>query len=585
MLKLVQKVRDEAFGMSSGMFVQPIETPLMRQTMSACGATRVLDCTLRDGGYYNGWRFDPELAESLVASLNAAGVDIIEVGFKTPAEKVDDDCAGLYRFCSESQLDFLRRYRNAEYAFMINTAEFMDGGRASREMIERCIYPARDSLFSWARIATHLDTFDSALVQAKWLSAMGYRVALNLMGMSLLSDDDIRRALARVDDDVVDVFYFADSFGSLEARDIVHYVNLIRSYYGGAIGLHAHDNQGLAFSNALQAISHRVEFVDATVTGMGRGAGNLRTEQLLLALKKNDPALNPAELLPVIERWLAPMQREYGWGWDYTYMMSAIENIHPVYCQTLRSIDQYSKEQVTEILASIAPESRRKFDRASLAQAIDGTVNVDVAHEDDVALDTFEIQPADEVLIVGGGKTSIDYRQALGQFIAERQPLVVECNPADAVLGARAERYVQAVLNWVRLERLLRAGGTSETLVTGVAALPRVFACQRRLIKHMPYRILHDEFSVQGQQLVLPDYDVGMFALGIASLASPKRIFLAGFDGFVANEGDDRDRLALPQQQMDAFWPLVTARLNSEIVSLTPTRYALPTQSIYGFLK
>ena len=562
------------------MYVLPIETPLMKQTMSADSRTTILDCTLRDGGYYNGWHFEPELAQSLVASLNAAGVDIIEVGFKTPIERITDDCAGLYRFCSESQLEFLKDYRRSEYAFMINANEFVDGGRASKALIERSIYPASESLFTWARIATHFDTFDSALVQAKILHRMGYRVALNLMGISLLTDEQIKQALARVDDDVVDVFYFADSFGSLEASDIVHYANLIRGYFSGAIGLHAHDNQGLAFSNALQAVRHRVEFIDATVTGMGRGAGNLRTEQFLLAMQRASDDFHPAELLPVIERWLQPMQKAFGWGWDYTYMMSAIENIHPVYCQTLRSTDQYSKEQVANILASIQPEARKKFDRASLTRAIDRTVNACAPSGDAVELDLFDMAAADDVLVVGGGPSSESYRAALAQFIAEQQPLVIECNPADSLLADRAEHYLPAVLNWVRLERLLRAGGTAHRLVTGVASVPRVFGCQRRLLQHMPYRIAHDTFEVQKSLLTLPDYDVGMFALGVAALASPTRIFLAGFDGFT-DEADEPGS----QANMDAFWPLLTSRVNCEVVSLTPTAYELKARSIYGYLK
>ena len=275
------------------------------------------------------------------------------------------------------------------------------------------------------------------------------------------------------------------------------------------------------------------------------------------------------------------MQREYGWGWDYTYMMSALEDIHPVYCQTLRSTDQYSKEQVANILASIAPESRRKFDRTSLTRAIDKTVNASpVEDSDDVELDCFEAEPADEVLVIGGGPSTTRYRSALAQFISEKQPLVIECNPLDGELAERADQYLQAVLNWVRLERLLRAGGTSKPLVTGVSALPRLFGCQRRLIRQMPYRIAHEEFSVQREQLVLPDYDVGMFALGVAALSSPKRIYIAGFDGYDSEGGDDPSRVDL-----GGFWPMLSARSNSELISLTPSEWDVPTRSIFGYLK
>ena len=116
--------------------------------------------------------------------------------------------------------------------------------------------------------------------------------------------------------------------------------------------------------------------------------------------------------------------------------------------------------------------------------------------------------------------------------------------------------------------------------MTGVSALPRQFACQRRLIRQMPYRIAHDEFSVQRDQLVLPDYDVGLFALGVAALSSPTRIYVAGFDGYGSESGDDPARVDLSR-----FWSMLAARSNSELVSLTPSEWDVPTRSIFGYLK
>ncbi len=331
--------------------------------------TTFLDCTLRDGGYHNQWRFEKAMAVDLVAALNRCGIDIIEVGFKTPVRASSRGNEGLFRYCDESELRFLRDYPESSYAFMINTAEFLVSNRPDQLLLESCILPARDSLFEWARIATHYQTFAQSLDQAGMLKNMGYRVALNLMGVSLLDMDQIRNALSHIPD-TVDVLYFADSFGNLGDDDIRAYIDTFRENFSGQIGLHAHDNMGLAFSNTLTALRCGIDFVDSTVAGMGRGAGNLRTEQLMLALYKQSRRFKPAELLAVIEKWMVPLRTRYQWGWDYAYMLGAIEAVHPVYCQNLRSTNRFSTEEVSCILSSIEPEKRESFDPVYLSQTI-----------------------------------------------------------------------------------------------------------------------------------------------------------------------------------------------------------------------
>lgn len=254
------------------------------------GKPVILDCTLRDGGYYNDWCFEPLLARQLIGALDDAGVDIVEVGFKTPPDVLGNDrFHGLYRYCVEGQLGFLRDYPSMSFAFMINTSEFLSDGAFNTRLMQRCIPPATDSVFDWVRIATHATTFIEAAHQASWLKEKGYNVALNLMGISLLEPLEVRRLISVLPSNDVDVLYFADSFGNLAPEDINFYIDLLRDHFPGKIGLHAHDNQGLAFANSLTAISDAIDFIDCTVTGMGRGAGNLRTEQLLLALSQDVP--------------------------------------------------------------------------------------------------------------------------------------------------------------------------------------------------------------------------------------------------------------------------------------------------------
>lgn len=542
--------------------------------------TTFLDCTLRDGGYYNNWRFENQLAVELVAALCESGIDIIEVGFKTPVNPSDSEFDGLFRYCTESQLQFLRNDSRAKYAFMINTKEFISQGEASQTLLDCCIRPAEHSLFDWARIATHFQTVPQSIDQAGMLKNMGYQVAVNLMGISLLSETQVVEVLRQIPPESVDVFYFADSFGNLHAKDVVRYINLIRENYSGKIGIHTHDNQGLAFSNVLTALECGVDFVDSTVTGMGRGAGNLRTEQLLLALNRKVKRLKPAELLDVIDFWFAPLQETYGWGWDYTYMLSAIENIHPIYCQNLRSGDHYSKEQVSCILNQIDHDHRASYNKPNLQRAIDRTINNSALQSEEklVTLPLYSPVEGDEFLVIASGPSRDRYANELIAFIEQRQPIVIECNPPDDRFKSVSLHYMQSILNWVRLQKTLQHNRSTDTqLVTGLREIPAMYN-NTNGITHIPCRIDAAKTEITPDAFTLSAYVVGMFAVGIACLSAPKVVFLAGYDGYP-------DTVASEQQEMEDFWQVIEQEFSSPLISLTNTNYSIPISSVYGYIQ
>ena len=542
--------------------------------------TTFLDCTLRDGGYYNNWQFDRQLAVELVAALCLSGIDIIEMGFKTPTSPSQSVFDGLFRYCTESQLQFLRDDSHAKYAFMINAKEFISNNEASQTLLDCCIHPAEKSLFDWVRIATHFPTLEQSIDQAGMLKNMGYQVAVNLMGISLLSDEQVVEGLGQIPLESVDVFYFADSFGNLKAEDVERYISLIRNNYPGKIGIHTHDNQGLAFSNVLKALDCGIDYVDSTVTGMGRGAGNLRTEQLLLALNSKVKRLRPAELLDVIDKWFVPLQETYGWGWDYTYMLSAIENIHPIYCQNLRSSNRHSKEQVSCILNEIEQDHRLSYDKSCLLQAIDKTVNKNTPQD----LGKYQSLPlyspiaGDEFLVIASGPGRDIYTSALIAFIEQRQPVVIECNPVDDRFESVSKHYMQSILNWVRLKKELEVNRNRDIpLVTGLQEIPARYN-NAAGITQIPCRVSASKPEINAETITLSAYVVGMFAVGIACLSSPRTIFLAGYDGY-------GDEVAIEQREMEDFWHVISDDLSVPLVSLTNTNYSIPTSSVFSYIQ
>jgi 4-hydroxy 2-oxovalerate aldolase len=539
----------------------------------------ILDCTLRDGGYFTNWEFDKKLAFSLIGSLNKAGVDIIEVGYKSPASHKISGFEGLFRFCTESQLQALRQLKQAEYSFMIDAKEFLKGSSVDRSALAETIPPRDESLFRWVRVATYYPNIGGCAGLVPALRDLGYNVTLNLMGISLLSEEELQKAMTVVSGLPAEVFYFSDSFGDLVPADISGCISLIRRYFKGKIGIHTHDSNGLAFANTIEAMRLGIDFIDATVLGMGRGAGNLRTEQILLYLyfKENYNHLNPSELLEVIDSYFIPLQKKHAWGWDYTYMLSALQNIHPTYCMNLRAGNQYTIEQVSSILNGIEPSKRSTFDEKALLSAIDVAVNKPLKQDGPLSeIPRYAPVAGDRFLVIATGPGSSQYKEEIREFIRQHQPFVIECNPRDDSFANVAEKYQSAVLNWARLSKMLFAPDPPRNLViTGISSLPEL--CQGRMnILSYPCHVRKDEVAIGREGLTLPAYVVGMYAVGLAILSDPSVIYLAGFDGY--QNGDNPK-----QREMLTFWEKL--KTGAEIISLTPTTYPITVAPVFRLIK
>ena len=318
------------------------------------GDIRLLDCTLRDGGFYTRWDFEPLLVTTAIRALDAAGIEIIEVGYRS-AQRTDE---GIFKTCDEAQLGtLLPELQRATYAFMIDAKDVK-----SLAALGRIVPAARDSLFRWARVATHLETLDHACAIAGWLRDRGYLVAVNIMGVSADLAPRLAMLLAEVNRCELDALVLADSFGSLTPQTTAEVVRCVRLVYRGVLGLHLHDNLGLALANALVGIEHGVEMIDCTLAGMGRGAGNVRTEEMLAAL-----ARDPSPLVATLVDHMEPLHARYRWDTDDAYRFAAHAGIHPMYCQELRA--RRSVDDTVAILHELTVTKRARFDANELHDA------------------------------------------------------------------------------------------------------------------------------------------------------------------------------------------------------------------------
>ena len=249
---------------------------------------KLLDCTLRDGGYYNQWNFPRELVDLYLNAMAASGVTYVEMGLRTL--KVGG-FKGAYAYTTDQFLRSLDAPNTLTLGVMVNAAEWEKEGPTD-SLLKR-LFPenASNSPIDLVRVACHVHEFSRALPASAWLKDRGYHVGFNLMQIAGRSTTDVAKLAAEAEKWPIDVLYFADSLGGMAPTDVEAMVEALRNGWSGALGIHTHDNLGLALSNTLRAESLGVDWLYATVTGMGRGPGNAKTEHLVLELAayKADP--------------------------------------------------------------------------------------------------------------------------------------------------------------------------------------------------------------------------------------------------------------------------------------------------------
>ena len=257
---------------------------------------KVLDCTIRDGGLVNKHDFSLEFVRRLYTLLSAAGVDYMEMGYKNSPELFDPK----------------------EYVMA-------DVGRVNMDAVK----PASESPYQMFRVASYVKNIDKGIEMVNAFHEMGYETTLNIMAVSRDRGPELDEALHQVNEECkADVLYLVDSFGAFYQEDIdkelARYKNIVK---GKKFGFHGHNNQQLAFSNTIQAIINHVDYLDGSVSGMGRGAGNCTTELLLGFLKNPKYDLRP--VLDAYQELFLPLKEKYEWGYIIPQMITGMLNRHP----------------------------------------------------------------------------------------------------------------------------------------------------------------------------------------------------------------------------------------------------------------
>jgi 4-hydroxy 2-oxovalerate aldolase len=532
---------------------------------------RVLDCTLRDGGYYNKWDFPRALVETYLQAVDDAHIDAVEIGFRVPTSP---QFLGALAYSTDQYLAGLSLPQTVLLGVMINARDILDAKDGTDAAVGALFQDREHSPVGLVRVAAHLADLEKCQAIAHSLKARGYVVGLNIMQVAVATEDDLRGVAHMIRAwKLVDVLYFADSLGSMEPSQMRCTTAVLREAWGGPVGVHAHDNKGRALLNTLAAQEAGATWLDATVLGMGRGAGNTQTEQLLIELDARYPDKYCAEaIFPLVMEQFEGLRREFGWGMNLLYYLAGAYEIHPTYIQEMLSRSRHGTSDLFGALEYLRDSRAHSFSDASFQRAM-----------------RMEVPPASgtwspagwaegkDVLLLAPGPRGMAHLAALVQYIRDHQPVVLCLNVNEQIPSDVVTAYAAC-----HPSRLLIEAGKYQTLrrpiIAPTALAPARLRQQLESANVLDYGLVTepDTLEIHPTGCVLPAALVAVYAMAVAESAGAKRILMAGFDGY--------DEVADPRRQAmaHALKCYQTRATALPLLAVTPSSYDVPKGSIYA---
>ena len=531
--------------------------------------TKIVDCTLRDGGYYCDWVFDKTLVKRYLVAMSSAGVDIVEVGFRFSTKP---KFLGPYAYTSDDYLRSLALPEGPRYAVMVNAKDYLDSSAPVASQIRKSFDKQANSPVDIVRIAANREELPVARQVASALVELGYTVCLNVMQITNIPSDELQvmtKAIAGWD--VVEVLYFADSFGNLTPSDTRRIIEILQTEWRGELGIHAHNNKERALVNTLSAMEVGVEYLDSTILGMGRGAGNASTEGLLVELNASGhDEYYPDAVFPLVLHEFSDLKKRYGWGPNLYYFLSATHGIHPTYIQEMLG-ETYGTDQILDGIKSLRLSGANLFSLDAMSRAISGSGGT--------AKGRWSAKnwcKDKNVLIVGTGSTVDAHIEQIVTFAKKHDAMVLCLNINDAIPIDTVTAFVACYETRI-LVQAAKYSSLGKPLIIPMARVPDDIGHMLQSVEVLDYGMLVQDESFEATEFgcTIPASYAGAYAIALAVAAGSKNIYVAGFDGYSQEDPRQKTMTAV----VDLYDKLAGA---PSLISLTPTSYPIKTISVYS---
>ena len=510
--------------------------------------TKILDCTLRDGGYYTNWDFSKEIVSSYIKAANVLPIDYLEIGYRS---KTLSGYYGEYFYCPDYIIHEIREMTTKKIGIMLNEKDVRKDDADE-------LLGSLKGIVDLVRIAVTPGNFVRCLDLAKNLKKLGFEVGINVMYMSKWEEEkDFLEKLIEAQE-FVDYFYMVDSYGGVYPEDVAKVYDLVASKCNIDLGFHGHNNLEMALINTLTAIEKGVKIVDATMTGMGRGAGNLKTELLLTALNSKKGLSVDFNKLSEVTDAFTVLHKEYEWGTNLPYMVSGANSL--------------PQKNVMEWV------SKKYYSFNSIIRALNNQKDNKIDNEN---FPPFNVQKKfTKALIIGGGPTAVKHQIAISNFLEHDEDLcVIFAGSRNAKLYAQTEKdkfFCLVGNEGLRLSEAFEKMGNFE----GSCILPPF---PRKMGTFVPEKIRQKCFELKDISFTSAVNDsCTVLALQTALELGVRNIYFAGYDGYDVSNIRSKDQELFIENE-GLFENILAKGVSLE--SITATKYKNLTQgSIFAYL-
>ena len=529
----------------------------------------LLDCTLRDGGYYNNWDFSTDLINDYLKSLSSVGIKYVELGFRS---KILNNYSGPCAYTKDGFISSLSIPKNLKIGVMINASEIVNKKLSVKKFKEFAL-GSNKSKISFIRFACHFHEVEKILPYINKIKNNKILLILNLMQIAQRSLNDIERISKKISKSEIDVLYFADSMGSLGPSRMELIINAIKKFWKKDIGFHAHDNMGNAMVNAEKSIEFGVKWVDSTILGMGRGPGNVKTEYALIQFNKYlKNKLNLSPILNLINKRFKKLKEEYDWGPNVYYFLSGLYGIHPTFIQSMQNDLNLSPDEMLSVIDSLKKNKATKYNK----NLIEIGKQIYKGKTRGKWKPSLKIKGR-EVLILGSGPGSKNHSNAIERFIKLKKPFVIALNDQKSVREELID--IRVACHTLRIaSSKIKFKKISQPLVIPFDRLSKEQKkyFTNKKIYNYGLEVKENSFKFSENSAILPNSLTICYALAIANSGKAKKIFVTGLDGYPV--ADPR------RAEMDDIFKIYFShKKHLEIISITPTRYKIKSTSVYGY--
>jgi len=559
---------------------------------------KILDCTIRDGGYVNNWEFDKKLVREVYRALSKSGVEYVEIGFRGTEKHFDRNKYGLWRFTPEEHIrEATDNIVGAKLALMA------DYGKIESE--DFC--EAKESVVDLVRIAVHKNNLKGAISLLEQIKEKGYDVSLNVMGYANYSENERKGLIGMLKSAELDYVCIADSYGSLIPDQIMPLFEPLLNIPDIKVGFHPHNSLQMAFANSLEAIRCGVHIIDSTIYGMGRAAGNLPTEIIISFLEKHgSDRYNSIPVLNVIDSYFVSMHSGNKWGYQLPYMLSGMFQCHPDYAKSLIDHKEFTIEDIWKALNYIKQEETVGFSRPHLDKLINqGMIGglSRITDEESLTSDSAEATYKKVVgcpkvpyvkryeerdfLIIANGPSIKDNAVKIENFISKYDPVILGGN----YLGGLFKPDYHCFVNKRRFISYIDTVESESKLLLGQYIPDEMIQeyTDRDYEKIYYIDVLNSEFQIKDGVITTNCRTVSVLLMGVAIAMGARRIFCVGMDGYIGqakdgfhfysekDEQEDKEMILERHLWNQKFIEQIDAYLNDKgkegIHILTPTSY------------